>query len=181
MAAGRSGRRARPDGRVGHAAANIDLVVFDIDGVLTDGSFLMSADGQEWKRLVYRDLDALTRAQAAGILVALLTAEHGPMVDRIAARLSVRRVVQGAKDKLEGLQAIAADAGVPLSRICFVGDADRDAPALRAVGLGLAPGDASLAARRAATAVLRTRGGAGVAAAALAWLARHRIRAGTVR
>ena len=181
MVTRRLGKRTRSAGGGGDRLGDIDLVVFDIDGVLTDGSFLMSESGQEWKRLVYRDLDALTQAQAAGNRVALLTAEQGPMVDRIAERLSIKRVVQGAKDKLEGLQTLASTEGVPLSRICFVGDAERDVPALRAVGVGLVPSDAALAARRAAKAVLRKAGGTGVAAEALAWLARRQTRTRTSR
>ena len=114
----------------------IDLLVFDVDGVLTDGTMLMDAEGHEWKQLRYRDLDAVTAATAAGLKVAFLSGETGPLLARIAERFGIQLFSSGAKDKGRGLTALAHDAGVPMSRVCYVGDSDRDAPALALAGLG---------------------------------------------
>ena len=141
----------------------IDLLVFDVDGVLTDGTMLMDADGREWKRLRYRDLDAVTAAMASGLRVAFLSGETGPLLARIAERFGIQLYFSGAKDKVRGLTALAYDAGVPMSRVCYVGDSDRDAPALALAAIGFAPRDASTLARKAADGVLRTAGGEGVA------------------
>jgi len=149
-------------GQTSSGPVAIRLVVFDIDGVLTDGSFLLDALGHEWKRLRYRDLDALRAARESGIQIALLTAEQGPLTEQIITRLNVTRSVVGAKDKLKGLQSLALAEDVPASQVCYVGDADRDVPALRWAAVGLAPLDASSTAREAATLVLRTAGGEGV-------------------
>lgn len=151
----------------------IDLLVFDVDGVLTDGTMLMDADGHEWKRLRYRDLDAVTAATAAGLKVAFLSGETGPLLARIAERFGIRLLSSGAKDKVRGLTALAGEAGVPMSRVCYVGDSDRDAPALALAAIGLAPSDASALARKAADGVLRAAGGEGVAVEVFQWLVRR--------
>lgn len=139
--------------------ADILVLALDIDGVLTDGSFLLSAGGEEQKRVSLRDLDAVTKARRAGMHVLLLTGESGPMVQTIAKRVGVDSVLASAKDKLPALQNWLESAGLDVSAVCYVGDADRDAEVLRAAGLGLAPADASETARRSARITLRSRGG----------------------
>ena len=160
MAAARPGKR-------------IELLVFDVDGVLTDGTVLIDAEGHEWKQLRYRDLDAVTAAMASGLRVAFLSGETGPLLTRIAERFGIQLLSSGAKDKVRGLTALAAEAGVPMSRVCYVGDSDRDAPALALAAIGLAPRDASPLARKAADSVLRTAGGDGVAVEVIERLTRN--------
>jgi YrbI family 3-deoxy-D-manno-octulosonate 8-phosphate phosphatase len=151
----------------------IDLLVFDVDGVLTDGTMQIDADGREWKRLRYRDLDAVTAAMSSGLRVALLSGETGPLLTRIADRFGIQLLSAGAKDKVRGLTALAEESGIPMSRVCYVGDSDRDAPALALAAIGLAPSDASARARKAADGVLRTPGGGGVAVEVVEWLSRR--------
>lgn len=137
----------------------IRALVLDIDGVLTDGSVGVREEG---KRLFLRDLDALTRIRRLGVEVAFLTGESkesaGPLVERCGGGVSVF----GAKDKDAGLRQIASTLGVEADVICYVGDADRDSPALHLAGVSFAPGDASIAAKRSADHTLRCRGGRGV-------------------
>jgi YrbI family 3-deoxy-D-manno-octulosonate 8-phosphate phosphatase len=99
--------------------------------------------------------------------VALLSGEATPILSVIAGRLGVENVVAGRKDKEAALAEIAAAAGVPLDQVCYVGDSPRDAPALRAAGLGLAPADAADEARSAADETLRADGGRGAVAEAV--------------
>jgi len=134
------------------------MLILDIDGVLTDGTVGIQGD----RRLFLRDLDAITRARRAGIEVAFLTGESEASVGPLVKRCGGGRVQYGSKDKALALEAMAADANVPLEAVCYVGDAERDAPALRRAGLGLAPADASRAAREAADRVLSAAGGHGV-------------------
>jgi D-sedoheptulose 7-phosphate isomerase len=145
----------------------IELVLLDVDGVFTDGTVLCSANGEEEKFLYMPDVDAVFEARRRGALVGLVTGEETPWVDFIARRLAVQLVVKGAKDKLAAVRQLAETEGVALDRVCYVGDSDRDAPALAAVGLGLAPSDASPEARRAAAAVLSSSGGRGAVAEAI--------------
>lgn len=137
----------------------IRVLALDIDGVLTDGTFLLSTTGDEQKRLSLRDLDAAVRARRAGLTVLLVTGESGPMVQAIAKRLQADCVLESAKEKLTVLRDWLAKTGLGFSEVCYLGDADRDAELLRAVGLGLAPADASEMARRSARFTLRSRGG----------------------
>jgi D-sedoheptulose 7-phosphate isomerase len=148
-------------------APEIRALVLDVDGVLTDGRVMFSEAGQEMKHLRYHDIDAVFQARREGFTVALVTGEQTPMVGVIARTLGVELVLDGAKDKAAALRALAARLAIPLTAICYVADSDRDAPALELAGLGLAPADGSLRARRAARAVLASRGGQGVVAEAL--------------
>ncbi len=146
----------------------IEILALDVDGVLTDGRVTLSPRGEETKELAFRDLDAIAQARRQGLKVVLVSGEQGPMLDAIAARIGVDEVVSGAKDKVSALLGLAERRGVPRARICFVGDADRDALAFPTVGLALAPSDASPAARGQAHRVLESRGGAGAVAEAVA-------------
>jgi D-sedoheptulose 7-phosphate isomerase len=157
----------------------IALLLLDVDGVLTDGTVRCSARGDEEKSLFMRDVDAVFEARRRGLLVGLVTGEDTPWVDFVAGRLAVQSVARGAKDKLAAVRQLAADAGVGLDAVSYVGDADRDTPALAAVGLGLAPHDASAEARRAAAVVLASTGGRGAVAEAVELALRWHQRAST--
>lgn len=139
----------------------VSLVVLDIDGVVTDGRVLVSAAGDEMKFISYVDMDAIAAARRRGISLALVTGEATPWASWIGGRLGIDRLVVGAKDKLPTLRSLAAEMGVGLDRVCFMGDGDRDASALAAVGLGVAPSNATRAAKRAAAVVLHSPGGGG--------------------
>ncbi len=148
--------------------SQIRLLALDIDGVLTDGAVYLDETGRESKRLSYRDIDAIFKAHRAGLRLALLTGEDTPWVAMIARRLQISLVYTGAKDKTAALHRLATDAGVPVEGIAYVGDSDRDAPALRMAGLGLAPADATPTAQKAAAVVLEAPGGQGAVAEAVA-------------
>ena len=143
------------------------VLALDIDGVLTDGTAALSNGDLDGKRFCFQDLDAVTRALRSSMTVVLVTAEDGPGVSRIAERFGVERVVRGAKDKLAALSTLARQLNTPLNRFCYVGDSDRDAPALSEVGLGLAPSNATPEAKAAAHVVLSRSGGAGAVAEAI--------------
>jgi D-sedoheptulose 7-phosphate isomerase len=85
-------------------------------------------------------------------------------VEQIARRFNCDLVKKGAKDKLLALESLASDLRVPLDEMCYVGDGDRDAPALRHVGMGLAPSNATPAAKAAARRLLLKSGGNGAVA-----------------
>jgi D-sedoheptulose 7-phosphate isomerase len=142
-------------------SSDILLLALDVDGVLTDGSVTLTPSGEESKGIAFRDIDALSRARRAGLRIALVSGEEGPLVMAIAGKTGAEFVLPGAKDKVTALEALSANAAVPLSRICFVGDADRDALAFPSVGLSFCPADGSRAARRTASRVLTAKGGAG--------------------
>jgi YrbI family 3-deoxy-D-manno-octulosonate 8-phosphate phosphatase len=145
----------------------IQVLVLDIDGVLTDGKVTLDDSGRELKTLSYRDIDAVFLAKRRGLQVVLVTGEAVPLVDTIARRLEISHVYRGAKDKCQALRSVCTELGVSLQQVCYVGDSQRDADALAMVGLGLAPSDAIRAAQVAAHRVLQHQGGDGAVAEAV--------------
>lgn len=145
----------------------IRLLALDIDGVLTDGTTRVGKGGEAAKQIAFHDLDAVTNLKREGLSVALVTGEDDELVESIARRFVIDTVVRGAKEKLAALERLAAELEVELDEVCYVGDNDRDAEALEAVGLGLAPSDGTPAARAAADRVLANPGGSGAAAEAV--------------
>ncbi len=144
----------------------IRLVVLDVDGVLTDGTVLLTASGDEARAVHFHDLDAVARMRRGGVEVAVLSGEDTAAGRRVGERFGVAHATWGSKDKLQGLRDLAEVIGVTLDETCYIGDADRDAPALVAAGIGLAPADATARARAAADHVLAVGGGRGAVAAA---------------
>jgi len=142
----------------------ISALVLDIDGVITDGSVSIDVQNRETKRYTYRDVDAVYRAHKENLTLALVTGEDSKIVHVIAERLSVKNVITGAKDKQAALEDLSKRLNVPLNEMCYVGDSDRDAPALAIVGMGFAPADGSELAKQAATAILSHKGGDGAVA-----------------
>lgn len=137
-------------------------ILTDVDGVLTDGRVRLDAEGRESKTICYRDLDAMGAARRAGVEIAFAIGEDTEMARFLAKRFGVDRAYFGAKDKLAALNEFAVATGLILERLVYIGDSDRDAPALAAAGLGLAPLDATPKARMAANLVLESPGGKGV-------------------
>lgn len=158
--------------------SEIEVLALDVDGVLTCGRVALRVGGEESKDLHLRDLDALAEARRAGLQIALITGEQGPMVDAIAARVGVECVISGAKDKRLGLRQLCERLALKPSQVCFVGDANRDALAFQDVGLALTPKDGSTLALSKAHRVLGSAGGAGAVADAVELLLAARASAG---
>ena len=155
---GRQVRQSRP--RRKHV--KIRLIVLDVDGVLTDGTVLLLPSGDEPRSVHFHDLDAVAAARRDGMAIAVLSGEATSAVRRVAQRFEIGEAIWGAKDKLAGLRELTDKLGIAMEETCYVGDADRDGPALEAAGMGLAPSDATAAAQAAADHVLTARGGHGV-------------------
>src|ERR687897_1768523 len=103
-------------------AARIRVLLFDVDGVLTDGTVVMHSDGSESKGFHIRDGAALVWAQRAGLTVGLLSARTSGATAHRAAQLGIRLVVQGVSSKLSAYEQIVADAGVGDDDVGYMGD-----------------------------------------------------------
>jgi 3-deoxy-D-manno-octulosonate 8-phosphate phosphatase (KDO 8-P phosphatase) len=157
---------AAPAGDLDPALARrVRWVGFDVDGVLTDGGvYLGDVDGRrhELKRYDIQDGTGIHMLRLAGLLVGIVTGRVSESVRLRAAELSADDVVQDPKArKLSALRRIAAERGLSLDEMAFVGDDLPDVGALRAVGLPVAVGNATVEARRAARVHLTRRGGRG--------------------
>lgn len=124
-------------------AAGIRLLLFDVDGVLTDGRILLHADGSESKAFSIRDGTGIVWAQRAGLATGLLSARHSAATTARAAQLGIRIVRQQAGDKLQMYRELLEEEGVSDGEVAFMGDDVLDLPVLSRVGLSAAPADAA--------------------------------------
>mgnify|MGYP001169566843 FL=1 len=121
---------------------DIQLLVLDVDGVLTDGGLWVSADGSVTKRFFVRDGSGIVRLQRIGVPVCWLTGRSDPAVEARAKELGVARLISGSHDKADALQGLSLNMGVSLDAIAYIGDDLLDLPAIRMAGLSIAPCDA---------------------------------------
>lgn len=142
-------------------AARIRLLLFDVDGVLTDGLVMMHADGTESKGFHIRDGAALVWAQRAGVPVGLLSSRASGATTQRAAQLAIRLVVQGVPDKLAAYEQILRDSNLADDAVAYMGDDLVDLPVLARVGLAAAPADAAPEVRAAVHWVSACTGGRG--------------------
>jgi 3-deoxy-D-manno-octulosonate 8-phosphate phosphatase (KDO 8-P phosphatase) len=128
-------------------AANLRLVVTDVDGVLTDGGVYYSERGEALKRFSVRDGMGIERLRADGVETAFMTREASAIVARRAEKLGLRYVYLGVSDKRAALPRLLEEAGVRLAQVAYIGDDVNDTEIMNAVSrLGLvgAPRDAAL-------------------------------------
>jgi 3-deoxy-D-manno-octulosonate 8-phosphate phosphatase (KDO 8-P phosphatase) len=144
-------------------AARIKLILFDVDGVLTDGTLLLHADGSESKRYDIKDGTGIVLAQRAGIRVGFLSARMSAATQQRASQLGVTLVHQGIASKLETYEQIADDLRLTDDEIAYMGDDVVDLAVMVRVGLAAAPADAVDAVRTRAHWVSDCPGGRGAA------------------
>ena len=141
------------------AAARVRLVVIDADGALTDGMLAYTARGDTVEHFHARDATALRLLAEAGIVVAAVTARSSGALGRFGDDFGLRVVRD--RDRLAAVERLARDLSVGLEEICFLGYDLLDLPALSAVGLGIAVGNAHVTVRAGAQAVTTRNGGRG--------------------
>ncbi len=151
-------------------AAAIELLLLDVDGVLTDGSIIYADDGTELKRFHVRDGSGLKLWHAAGKRSAIVSGRKSVAVERRASELGIRPVLQGRDDKLAAFDEVLAATGLRPEQVCAVGDDLPDVPVLRRCGLAVAVADACPEVRAAAHHVTAAPGGRGAAREAIEWL-----------
>jgi 3-deoxy-D-manno-octulosonate 8-phosphate phosphatase (KDO 8-P phosphatase) len=139
----------------------IELLLLDVDGVLTDGGIIYGDDGREWKVFHVRDGSGLKIWHLAGKRSAVISGRNSHVVEVRAAELGVSLVLQGAGDKRPAYQQVLAEMDVRSEQVCFIGDDVPDLPILRNCGLAVAVADACAEVRLAAHYVTCAAGGRG--------------------
>ena len=124
-------------------AATVKLLLFDVDGVMTDGAVVIHGDGTESKRFHIRDGIAMVWAQRAGLTVGLLSARQSATTSQRAAQLGITLVHQGVASKIDTYDQIVGDMVLTDDEVAYMGDDIVDLAVLGRVGLGAAPADAS--------------------------------------
>ena len=123
-------------------ASRIRLLIFDVDGVLTDGSLFIGDDGQEYKAFNSRDGHGIKMLQRHGVIVAIITGRTSRVVEHRMENLGVTHVYQGKLEKLPAYEELSAELGIPADETAYVGDDVVDLPVMRQVGLAIAVQDA---------------------------------------
>lgn len=139
----------------------IKLLLFDVDGVLTDGTIVVHADGSESKVFNIRDGAGIVWAQRAGLSIGLLSARIASATAARAAQLGVTIVSQGEANKLAGYDRLLEAAGLSDDQVGYMGDDLQDLPVLRRAGFSAAPADAAPEVRAAVQWVSASGGGRG--------------------
>ena len=147
--------------RIDAQCEKIELLLSDVDGVLTDGSVVYTNEGIEIKRFHIRDGMGIRIWQRAGYRFGLLTARSSNVVKVRAAEMGVEIVRQGFEDKLAETTRIADSLGLDLSQVAYIGDDLIDLQAVKAVGVGVAVADGVEEVRTAADYVTKAPGGRG--------------------
>lgn len=139
----------------------VELVIFDIDGVLTDGSILVNSQGQEQKRINIKDIDAIFELKRRGYLLAAVTGEKTEIVEYFRRCLPWDRFCCGCKQKLEEVRKLVDELGLTMEQAAYIGDGKYDLEVLPHVGLSICPADAVQEARLQSDVVLHRAGGDG--------------------
>ncbi len=151
-----------PDG-VAARARRIRLVLFDVDGVLTDGGLYLGDDGQEYKTFHSRDGHGMVMLRDSGVTLGIITGRRSEVVRIRMQSLGIQHVHQGCRDKLPPFIELAERIGVPHDQVAYVGDDLMDLPVMRRVGLAVAVADAHPVVREHAHWITPSAGGRGAA------------------
>jgi 3-deoxy-D-manno-octulosonate 8-phosphate phosphatase (KDO 8-P phosphatase) len=142
-------------------ARAVRLAVFDVDGVMTDGTLYLAAQGEAFKAFNILDGHGMKMLQSAGVATAIISGRSSEAVNRRACELDIRHVVQGSKDKVADFNEMRARLGLEASACAFVGDDLPDLPVMRLCGFAVAVANASEPVKSAAHYVTRAHGGRG--------------------
>nr|VFJ42886.1 MAG: 3-deoxy-D-manno-octulosonate 8-phosphate phosphatase (KDO 8-P phosphatase) [Candidatus Kentron sp. DK]VFJ58319.1 MAG: 3-deoxy-D-manno-octulosonate 8-phosphate phosphatase (KDO 8-P phosphatase) [Candidatus Kentron sp. DK] len=135
-------RQHRVPPEVVERAADVRLVVFDVDGVLTDGRLYFDGAGNEYKAFHARDGHGLKILMQSGVEVGIITGRNSLVVARRAEELGITHLYQGALEKRPALDALLERLALPADRAAYVGDDVVDLPVMRQVRLAVAVADA---------------------------------------
>ncbi len=152
---------------------NIELLILDVDGVLTDGRIILDADGREAKCFCVLDGAGMKYFQRVGKRIAIITGRESPAVAHRAAELGVKIVIQGAKDKLPAYESVLTELKLTDEQTAVMGDDLPDLPMMRRCGFAIAPANAVEEVRRIAAVVTEKSGGQGAVRQAIEYILKH--------
>jgi len=144
-------------------AASVRMLVFDVDGVLTDGSLFYDNQGQEYKAFNSRDGHGIKMLRASGVETGIITGRTSQIVLHRARNLGIGHIYQGAEDKLEALQHLLRETGLQPEQIAYMGDDVVDLPVLNRCGLAATVPDAPEEVKRRCQVVTQAGAGRGAA------------------
>ena len=140
----------------------IEVVLLDVDGILTDGSVYVDASGAETKKILFDDIDAIFELKRSGIKIGFITGEDNKFCQYVRNRFSPDYFISGCKDKLVACKNLIKEEGFLLDSICYAGDSKKDIGLLNFVPLSFAPADVDSDIQLSAKIILRKGRGHGV-------------------
>ena len=146
------------------------LLVLDVDGVLTDNSLWMSADGSEWKQFHVPDGAGIRWLLEEGIAVALISGRESAVTEQRAQELGIEEVHTGIRDKAACLQQVLQRVGVAAQNTVYVGDDLIDIPPMSMVGVSVAVANSQPQVLDQATLVTGRSGGQGAVREVCEWI-----------
>ena len=152
---------------------NIQWIVLDVDGVLSDGSLVYTSTGEELKSFSVKDGLGLTAARKSGIKLAIITARVSPMVERRAKELHFDALLMGHANKTEALRSLCAEHQIDLKTIAYMGDDLNDLGTLQLVGLPMAPNNAVPEVKQLAKFISTVNGGQGAVREAVEYILKN--------
>ncbi|MGB3210801.1 MAG: HAD hydrolase family protein [Desulforhopalus sp.] len=142
-------------------AKEIELLLLDVDGVLTDGNLLYTGSGEESKAFNTQDGFGLRLLREAGVEVGVITARKSDVVARRAAELKMRYIYQGMGNKNEAFKEVMKVSGLKPYQIAYMGDDWLDLVLLQQVGLAIVPANGVREAQEIAHYITERSGGRG--------------------
>uniref|UniRef100_UPI00333F17F1 KdsC family phosphatase n=1 Tax=Castellaniella defragrans TaxID=75697 RepID=UPI00333F17F1 len=152
---------ARVSTTVQDRARAVRMMVFDVDGILTDGGLWYGEHGEALKAFNALDGHGMRLLNEQGVAVAWLSGRQSAITARRGAELGISPIIQGVRDKAQAIEALAREAGLDLSRLGYMGDDIIDLPAMQRVGFAASVPDAPAYVSQAAHWVSSRSGGAG--------------------
>jgi len=144
-------------------ARAIRLVLFDVDGVLTDGRLYLDNRGEEYKAFNSRDGHGLKMLQRNGVAVGIITGRTSQIVEHRTRELGIQHVRQGCADKFPVYEDMVRELKLDHGQVCFVGDDVVDLPIMLRVGLAVCPQDGHFLVKRHSHWISPNHGGRGCA------------------
>ena len=142
-------------------AKDVRFVVTDVDGVLTNGQLMFTAQGEQFKNFNTLDGHGIKLLQSEGIEVAVITGRTSDMVLKRATDLGIKTIIQGREDKWVPLKEMLTERQLEPKEVAYVGDDWPDLACIRRVGLGIAVANADAAVKDHADYITERRGGEG--------------------
>ncbi|MDD3139859.1 MAG: SIS domain-containing protein [Lachnospiraceae bacterium] len=139
----------------------IRAVLFDIDGVITDGKQYIGSDNTIVKTIALKDLDAIKQLKEMNLILGYITGEENIFTDEVHKRFCVDYEKTGCKDKISAIEDFRNRYELNLDEICYIGDGKYDIPVIRKVGLGACPMDAIDEVKQVSNMILSRKGGEG--------------------
>ena len=146
------------------------MIISDIDGVWTDGSFYKGTDGQEFKKFNVNDGVGVAMARAAGFKIALISGRYSPATEYRAKELNIEDVYNGGLNKIIAYEELKKKYNLIDSEIAYVGDDLIDIPVMEKVGAPIAVENAIISVKEISIYITKTAGGYGAFRESVSWI-----------